>query len=256
MPAPPPLHSPLYLLERFDVGIVRLDAARRVLDMNAFARQVLPVDETQPFSRMVLDFHPERSKAKVEFLLDQAAVCPVASPPPMTMIINIPERVLLIKVSRMSDAAGTSTGYTLVFYDITDIVSSELPADARQVPHPHRRLNKIPTVQGQQIVFVDAERLLRLYSDGHYTRVVTTEGSRFCNLSIGDLEARLDPEQFMRVHRSHILNLRAVHELVRHDGRLAVRMAGDDEVIPVSRSSAPALLERLGLAAKTASSQG
>ncbi len=36
-------HSPLYLLERFDVGIVRLDAERRVLDMNAFARRVLPV---------------------------------------------------------------------------------------------------------------------------------------------------------------------------------------------------------------------
>ena len=100
------MHSPLYLLERFDVGIVRLDAARHVLDMNQFARRVLPVDEMQPFSKMVLDFHPERSKPKVEFLLDQAAVCPVASPPPMTMIINIPERVLLIKVSRMSDMHG------------------------------------------------------------------------------------------------------------------------------------------------------
>lgn len=240
-------HSPLYLLERFDCGIVRLDSERRVVDMNAFARQVLPVDEKQPFSRRVLDFHPERSKPKVEFLLDQAAECPVASPPPMTMIINIPERVLLIKVSRMSDETGRSTGYTLVFYDITEIVSSELPPDDRA--GPRRRLNKIPTVKGQQIVFVDADQLLRLHSDGHYTRVVTAEGSRFCNLSIGDLESRLDPEQFMRVHRSHILNLGAVHELVRHDGRLAVRLHGDDEEIPVSRSSAAALLARLGLPA-------
>ena len=239
--------SPLYLLERFDCGIVRLDRERRVIDMNDFARRVLPVDETQPFSRMVLDFHPERSKPKVEFLLDQAAVCPVASPPPMTMIINIPERVLLIKVSRMSDAAGRATGYTLVFYDITELVAAEMPPDAAR--DERRRLQKIPTVQGQQIVFVDAERVLRLHSDGHYTRVVTCEGSRFCNLSIGDLEARLDPEQFMRVHRSHILNLRAVQELLRSDGRLAVRLAGDEEVIPVARSTAPALLARLGLPA-------
>jgi hypothetical protein len=241
------MHSPLYLLERFDVGIVRLDAERHVLDMNQFARRVLPVDEKQPFSKMVLDFHPERSKPKVEFLLDQAAVCPVASPPPMTMIINIPERVLLIKVSRMSDAAGSTTGYTLVFYDITDLVATEMPPGAPR--DERRRLHKIPTLRGQQIVFVDAEQVLRLHSDGHYTRIVIAEGARFCNLSIGDLEARLDPEQFMRVHRSHILNLRAVHELVRQDGRLAVRLRGDAEVIPVSRSSAPALLERLGLAA-------
>jgi LytTR family transcriptional regulator, CO-responsive transcriptional regulator RcoM len=239
--------SPLYLLERFDVGIVRLDRERQVVEMNDFARQVLPVEEKQPFSRRVLDFHPERSRPKVEFLLDQAAVCPVASPPPMTMIINIPERVLLIKVSRMSGADGQPSGYTLVFYDITEVVGGEIAADARG--EARRRLHKIPTVQGQQIVFVDAERLLCLHSDGHYTRVVTAEGSRFCNLSIGDLEMRLEPELFLRVHRSHIVNLRAVHELVRADGRLAVRLSGLDEPVPVSRSSAPALLERLGLAA-------
>lgn len=239
--------SPLYLLERFDVGIVRLNAERQVLDMNAFARQVLPVDQKQPFSRMVLDFHPERSRPKVEFLLDQAAVCPVASPPPMTMIINIPERVLLIKVSRMSDAAGATTGYTLVFYDITEFVAADMPADAPR--DERRRLHKIPSVQGQQILFVDAECVLRLHSDGHYTHIYTPEGRRFCNLSIGDLEARLDPERFLRVHRSHIVNLHAVHELERHDGRLMVRLRGDGTLIPVSRSSAPGLLERLGLSA-------
>ncbi len=241
--------SPLYLLERFDCGIVRLDRDRRVVEMNAFAREVLPVDEKQPFSRRVLDFHPERSRPKVEFLLDQAATCPVANPPPMTMIINIPERVLLIKVTRMADAQGEPSGYTLIFHDITELVSAE-------PPHGHaddqpRRLSKIPTVQGQQIVFVDAERLLRLTADGHYTRVVTAEGSRFCNLSIGDLEARLDPEHFLRVHRSHIVNLRAVQELVRHDGRLVVRLAGGGEAVPVSRSSSADLLDRLGLAAGT-----
>lgn len=242
--------SPLYLLERFDVGIVRLDAGRQVIDMNAFARQVLPVDETQPFSRMVLDFHPERSRPKVEFLLDQAAVCPVASPPPMTMIINIPERVLLIKVSRMSDAAGATTGYTLVFYDITEFVAAEMPADAPR--EERRRLHKIPSVQGQQIVFVDAEQVLRLFAEGHYTHIVTAAGRRFCNLSIGDLEARLDPAQFLRVHRSHIVNLGAVQELERQDGRLLVRLRGDEERVPVSRSSAPGLLQRLGLAETTA----
>lgn len=237
--------SPLYLLERFDVGIVRLDARRQVTDMNAFARQVLPVDEKQPFSRMVLDFHPERSRPKVEFLLDQAAVCPVASPAPMTMIINIPERVLLIKVSRMSDASATTTGYTLVFYDITELVAAEMPADAPR--GERRRLHKIPSVRGQQIVFVETDQVLHLHAEGHYTHLHTEAGRRFCNLSIGDLEARLDPEYFLRVHRSHIVNLAAVQELERQDGRLRVRVRGSDERVPVSRSSAPVLLARLGL---------
>ena len=102
--------SPLYLLERFDVGIVELDAKRHGVAMNGFARRVLPVEQKQPFDRMVLSFHPERSQPKVEFPLDQASQCPVANPPPMTMIINIPERVLLIKVTRMTDAVTQASG--------------------------------------------------------------------------------------------------------------------------------------------------
>lgn len=242
-----PTASPLYHLERFDVGIVQLDAERRVVGMNDYARRVLPVDRMQPFDRMVLSFHPERSQPKVEFLLDRAGACPVSNPPPMTMIINIPERVLLIKVSRITDGAGAPVGYVLVFHDVTEAVAVEpapgTPRDAR------RRLHKIPTAQGSQILFVDAEQVLRLHSDGHYTRVVTADGERFCNLGIGDLEARLDPERFVRVHRSHILNLDAVRELVRTDGRLTVRLRDDAAEIPVSRTAAPALLDRLGLAA-------
>jgi hypothetical protein len=235
--------SPLYLLERFDVGIVHLDAERCVVGMNDYARRVLPVEAMQPFDRMVLTFHPERSRPKVEFLLDAAGQCPVASPPPMTMIINIPERVLLIKVSRMGDAAGKASGYVLVFYDVTDFVSSPPVEPATQL----RRLAKIPTVVGQMIVFVDADDILAIESNGHYTRVVTATGSQFCSLSIGDIETRLDPEHFMRLHRSHVVNLRAVTQLLRQDGRIALRLRDIEASIPVSRSSAAMVLKRLGL---------
>lgn len=249
----PPAVSPLYLLERFDVGIVQLDAERHVVGMNDFARRVLPVDEKQPFDQMVLSFHPERSQPKVEFMLDQAGQCPVSAPPPMTMIINIPERVLLIKVSRMSGGTGQTTGYTLVFYDITELVAGdETPAvrtDTKPAPSRHRRLLKVPTVSGQCIVLVDASDILCIRSDGHYTRVCTRSGSQFCNLAISDLASRLDPDQFMRVHRSHIVNLTAVTQLLREDGRLALQLAGGSgEAVPVSRSSAPEVLQRLGVA--------
>jgi DNA-binding LytR/AlgR family response regulator len=240
--------SPLYLLERFEPGIVNLDVERRVVAMNAVARRVLPVKDKLPFDRMVLDFHPARSQPKVAFLLDQAASCPVASPPPMTMIINIPERVLLIKVSRMTDGALQPTGYTLVFYDITDAVAAKEETQPSRTD-TRRQLLKVPTVRQQRIVFVDAPDILAIQSDGHYTRVITAEGQQFCNLSIGDLETRLDATQFMRVHRSHVINLHAVRQLVRDDGRLSVQLSDVAEPVPVSRSSAAALLARLGVPA-------
>lgn len=241
--------SPLYLLERSEIGIVHLDAERRVTGMNGYARRVLPVEEKQPFDRMVLSFHPERSQPKVGFLLDQAAECPVSNPPPMAMIINIPERVLMIKVSRLSDGAGRPGGYVLVFHDITELVSGgEMPLVA-SAASAHRRLSRIPTVVQQRIALVDTDDVLSIHSDGHYTHVRTTGGTQFCNLNIGDLETRLDPQQFMRVHRGHIVNLQAVHGLRREGGRLLVELRGCDDPVPVSRTSTAALLERLGVPA-------
>jgi LytTR family transcriptional regulator, CO-responsive transcriptional regulator RcoM len=237
--------SALLLLERFDVGVVQLDVQRNVTAMNGFARRVLPVESKQPFERMVLSFHPERSQAKVAFLLDQAGQCPVANPPPMTMIINIPERVLLIKVTQVSDGQRRTKGYVLVFYDITEAVSEQSSLD--QAPSPRMRLSKIPTAHEQRILLIDAEDVLSIRSDGHYTRVVTVQGNRFCNLAIGDLEMRLDPTRFFRAHRTHIVNLRAISHLQRELGRLVLRVADLDELMPVSRSSQGELLERLGL---------
>ena len=60
---------------------------------------------------------------------------------------------------------------------------------------------------------------------------------------------RADPEHFMRVHRSHVINLRAVRQLQRDEGRVAVQLHGVVEPVAISRSSAAALLDRLGVAA-------
>lgn len=238
--------SPLYLLERSDVGIVQLDRENRVVAMNDFARRVLPVEDKQPFEKMVLSFHPERSQPKVRFLLEQSE-CPVSNPPPMAMIINIPERVLLIKVTRLADARGVSAGHTLIFHDITEAVSNEEEHVKR--PQAKRQLQKIPTVSGNRIVLIDTADVTHVRSEGHYTWVSTQSGSTFCNLSIGDLAERLDGESFLRIHRSYVANLDYAEQIVRDSGKLSLRLRGEASALPVSRTSAAELMERLGISA-------
>lgn len=241
----------LYLLERFDVGVIHLDMSLHVVGMNDFARRSLPVQDKLPFDKYVLDFHPDAAKSKVKFLLDQAE-CPVNNAPPMAMMINIPDRMLLIKVSKIGDAQGSTTGYTLVFYDITDVVSHEADGASSKTSRDggdKRQLRKIPTIKQNRVLLVDVPSVSFIRSEGHYTWVHTGQGSQFCNLNIGDLESRLDPQLFLRVHRSYIVNLSHVDEIVRDDGRMTLRMMGSTPVeIPVSRASAPRLLEQLGLA--------
>lgn len=238
-----PSNSWLYLLERFDVGVVHIDRELRVVGMNDFARRSLPVQEKLPFGKIVTSFHPEAARAKLKFLLGQAE-CPVNNAPPMALMINIPDRVLLIKVSKMGDAQGATIGYTLVFYDITDVVSLARGGEGAE----RRLLRKIPTIKKNRVLLVDVPGVQFIRSEGHYTWVHTPQGSQFCNLNIGDLEARLDPQLFLRVHRSYIVNLSQVDEIVRDDGRMMLRMMGSTPVdIPVSRASAPHLMEQLGL---------
>lgn len=247
----PPSSSWLYLLERFDVGVVHLNLKLHVVGMNDYARRSLPVDSKLPFGKLVTDFHPEAAKAKVKFLLGQAE-CPVNNAPPMAMMINTPERILLIKVSKLGDVAGHTTGYTLVFYDITEVVNQEAEGSMPRKnvePGEKRYLRKIPTTKLNRVLLVDVPSVSFIRSEGHYTWVHTSQGCQFCNITIGDLESRLDPQLFLRVHRSYIVNLSHVDEIVRDDGRMTLRMMGDTPIeIPVSRASAPKLMEHLGLA--------
>jgi LytTR family transcriptional regulator, CO-responsive transcriptional regulator RcoM len=243
--------SPLYLLERSDVGVVHLDRDLTVIAMNSFARRVLPIEEKKPFEKMVLSFHPERSVSKVKFLLDQAE-CPVSNPPPMTMIINIPERVLLIKVTKLSDLRSETAGYTLIFYDITELVTGEeqaatLAAADQKAPAAKRLLHKIPTVSQNRIVLVDVEAVTYIRSEGHYTWVSTAQGSSFCNLNISDLAERLDGASFLRIHRSYLANLDHAEQILRDEGKVSLKLRGETTPLPVARTSVPRLLEQLGI---------
>ena len=86
-------------------------------------------------------------------------------------------------------------------------------------------------------------------AEGHYTWVHTAQGSSFCNLTIGDLEARLDSGTFLRIHRSYLANLDFAEQIVRDDGKVTLKLSGgDDRGLPVARTSVPRLLERLGIA--------
>ena len=238
--------SSLYLFERFEVGVIHLDDDRQVLAMNDFARQILPVDAKRPFGQIVTQFHPERSRPKVDFLLNQAEHKAPVHAAPMAMIINIPEQVLLIKVSRLANEAGKTTGYVLVFYDVTQVVSQ--PGAGEHEPNATMQLQRIPTVLDGRVQFVELDDILFLESQAHSTRLMTRQGWRECNLSIGDLQQRLDPERFMRVHRCFMVQIPAVASLRRHGVKtlVAFRHPHAPEV-PVARQTVVPLKRALGL---------
>lgn len=64
-----------------------------------------------------------------------------------------------------------------------------------------------------------------------------------CTLGLGEIEKRLDPQQFMRVHRSAIINVARIRHLEKDgEGVMIATMTSGTEV-KVSRKYAAALRE-------------
>jgi DNA-binding LytR/AlgR family response regulator len=84
---------------------------------------------------------------------------------------------------------------------------------------------------------IPVEQVAYLRADGKYTTVVWDDGQALIRKSIRELADELDPERFVQIHRSAIVNLHYVREVVRGMNETAdVHLRGHAEVLPVSRS--------------------
>ncbi len=232
-------------LQKFDPGIIWLDENNKVLGMNSLAVKTLGMDPSSILGKNVLSLHPEKSKNKVAFLLETSQSVG-KSPPPVTMMINIPDRVLLIKTSRMEGESG-SIGTCMIFYDVTD-VTTHPPEPTEENQTSLRRLFKLPVYTNNRVILIELESVIYLKADGHYTRAYTNGKEYLCNLSLADIEKRADPTIFSRIHRSFTVNLRAVREFRKNNERYYVVMDDSGQtLIPISRVNVQKVREMLGI---------
>jgi two-component system, LytTR family, response regulator len=80
------------------------------------------------------------------------------------------------------------------------------------------------------------------------THAVTAAAHHVVDYGLADLEARLDPAKFLRIHRATLLNLDHLEAIQPWPGgRLLVRVKGARTELEVSRDRVRALKERLAL---------
>ncbi|AII54357.1 LytR/AlgR family response regulator transcription factor [Hymenobacter sp. APR13] len=100
--------------------------------------------------------------------------------------------------------------------------------------------------QGPRLVAVPVDSIRYAEAAGDYCTLHTGTGRHLSNLGISQLQERLDPARFLRVHRSYLVALNAVRELER-DGNGGYYLTLDDsQILRVSRSHAEALRPLLG----------
>jgi two-component system LytT family response regulator len=127
--------------------------------------------------------------------------------------------------------------------DRTAEILARLESALASPPAPDRIASRL----GDRIHFLDPSLVTHFVAEDKLTCAVTAGRSYVVDLSIADLEARLAPERFFRIHRATLVNLAFVGELEGAGAGAVLRLtdAGRTE-LSVSRDRLRALKQRLG----------
>ena len=102
-------------------------------------------------------------------------------------------------------------------------------------------LDRLFARKGDRIVPVPASEVSRVEACGDYARLHAASGKYLLHVSLAELEERLDPARFVRVHRSHLVNLEAIAHMEPYDERRLALVLRDGSRVVASRTASERL---------------
>lgn len=103
--------------------------------------------------------------------------------------------------------------------------------------------SRILVERGQRLASVAVDEITHLKADKDYSWIYTLNGDSYLSTAgIGQLERKLNPQYFIRIHRSYIVNLDHIQELYRDISKLFISLPNAIE-INVGRNYLPAVKE-------------
>lgn len=86
-------------------------------------------------------------------------------------------------------------------------------SEARFPTFVRRRAMRIAIRASRKIVLIDARDVIAIEAQGNYVRLQQTTGSHLLRESITNMEQKLNPHGFVRIHRSVLVNAACVEEI-------------------------------------------
>ena len=131
-----------------------------------------------------------------------------------------------------------------------DPVNDQLERIVKMMANRQIRRDQMAVKVGDRFLLVQAEEIIFASLADESINIVTGQISGTSNYrTLDELQARLDPDVFWRVHRSHLVNINRIKEIVPWFSRNYILRMNDVKgtEIPVSRSQTKRLREYLKL---------
>jgi two-component system response regulator LytT len=111
------------------------------------------------------------------------------------------------------------------------------------------KVERIPVEKSGKKLLINVSDILYVMAKDDYSYLYTPADRYLSTISLAQLEIKLEPVGFFRIHRRYLVNLARVKEVVpMYGGTLLLTLADDAATqIPVSRRRVPALKKALGL---------
>jgi len=133
---------------------------------------------------------------------------------------------------------------------VPSAIDDQLEKIVAMVAERQNRRERLAIKVGERFLLVQAEEILYASLADESITVVTSQYTGTSNYrTLDELQARLDASVFWRVHRSHLVNINKIKEIVPWFSRNYILRMKDDKAteIPVSRTQTRRLREYLKL---------
>jgi two-component system LytT family response regulator len=130
-------------------------------------------------------------------------------------------------------SAEEATKLQAVLAEVAPDAIENMPTDDESAGRYERMIN---IKDRGQIFRVDVESIEHIEAAGDYMCIYTGDNSLILRETMKDLERRLDPRVFQRVHRSTIVNLDQVKQVKPHTNGECFLVLGSGAEVKVSRS--------------------
>jgi two-component system LytT family response regulator len=113
--------------------------------------------------------------------------------------------------------------------------------------HQSGALNRIAIKQNSQIVIVSVDEITHIEAQDDYVFIYTAQARYMKNERMKYLEEHLDPDIFIRVHRSFIINIQFMDKIEAYEKDSYLAILKTKKTLKVSKAGYKLLKEKLGI---------